>query len=106
VLQTQRPDGSWGLWGGTAEETAYALRTLLAVPGATGDSAASPTHVTRALARGYGYLLQTTREQEDPPLWHDKDLYRPTAVVRAAVLGALRLGNRRHLSPGGTSSAS
>ena len=29
VLANQRPDGSWGRWRGTAEETAYALQTLL-----------------------------------------------------------------------------
>src|SRR5690606_41793282 len=28
VLRTQRPDGSWGRWEGTAEETAYAGQTL------------------------------------------------------------------------------
>jgi halimadienyl-diphosphate synthase len=29
ILSSQRPDGLWGLWEGTAEETAYALQTLL-----------------------------------------------------------------------------
>ncbi|MFD0850660.1 prenyltransferase/squalene oxidase repeat-containing protein, partial [Actinomadura adrarensis] len=29
VLATQHGDGSWGRWGGTAEETAYALHILL-----------------------------------------------------------------------------
>jgi hypothetical protein len=27
-------------------------------------------------------------------LWHDKDLYRPAAIVRAATLAALYLGHR------------
>ena len=31
VLATQRPDGAWGRWEGTAEETAYAVQILVAV---------------------------------------------------------------------------
>jgi halimadienyl-diphosphate synthase len=81
VLDTQRDDGSWGWWNGTAEETAYAMQALAAVRGRRGT--------VEALARGRAYLL--SGPAEDPPLWHDKDLYRPTAVVRAAIIGALQL---------------
>jgi len=31
---------------------------------------------------------------DEPALWHDKDLYRPIAVVRASVLAALRTTRR------------
>jgi Squalene-hopene cyclase C-terminal domain len=81
VLDTQREDGSWGSWYGTAEETAYAMQALAAVDGRRGPR--------DALARGRAYL--SSGPAEDPPLWHDKDLYRPTAVVRAAIIGALQL---------------
>ncbi|WP_084517989.1 prenyltransferase/squalene oxidase repeat-containing protein [Microtetraspora niveoalba] len=119
VLSTQRADGSWGRWEGTAEETAYAMQILLlarpqreaathgdAPPAAQGDApptahgesartaqagAVQAAEVTEAAARGYAYLLESAGQAEDPPLWHDKDLYLPAAIVRAAVLAALHL---------------
>ncbi|MBX6768079.1 MAG: hypothetical protein IRY90_13165 [Actinomadura rubrobrunea] len=33
----------------------------------------------------------------DPPLWHDKDLYAPGAIIQAAVLSALYLAERAQL---------
>ena len=88
VLATQRVDGSWGRWAGTVEETAYALQVLL-LTAAPGD----PT-VGRAAARGYAYLRATIDSPDESALWHDKDLYRPEAVVRATALGALHLAHR------------
>lgn len=95
LLDSQRPDGSWGIWGGTAEETAYALQTLLLTGGDV------PHHAVRA---GLGYLAGLTEADsaadaagwavDGPAMWHDKDLYRPTAIVAAAVLAALQLGQR------------
>ena len=86
VRATQRDDGSWGLWAGTPEETAYALQVLLGTgrpprPGLTGV-------VRRALA-----YLDANRDEADDgvPLWHDKDLYHPVLIVRAAVLAARHL---------------
>lgn len=79
VAGTRRHDGSWGRWGGTAEETAYAVHVLLA-PGAGGWPGLGATE--RYLAG---------RPHVDPPLWHDKDLYAPHAIVRAAVLSARQL---------------
>ncbi|MEV5751195.1 prenyltransferase/squalene oxidase repeat-containing protein [Actinoallomurus sp. NPDC052308] len=88
LLATQRADGSWGRWEGTAEETAYATQVLLLV--GPGDGACRA-----AAARGYAYLVRTGDSGGDgPALWHDKDLYRPTAIVRAAVLAAVRLARR------------
>ncbi|NVI90820.1 hypothetical protein HUX53_26970 [Actinomadura sp. BRA 177] len=87
VLETQRPDGSWGRWEGTAEETAYAVQTLLL----TGD--APGPDVVRAAARARDVLVRafSAPDAVQPPLWHDKDLYHPRAIVRAAVLAALHL---------------
>ena len=87
VLDTQRADGSWGRWQGTAEETAYAMRTLLHAgkhQHPVGDA------VIRAAARGCVFLLRS-EASEHPPLWHDKDLYTPTRVVQAEVIAALWL---------------
>ncbi|MFY1701330.1 prenyltransferase [Micromonospora sp. WMMA1923] len=87
VLATQRPDGSWGRWHGTPEETAYALH-LLAVAG--GEPARA------ALGRGRAHLLRVADQPGDAQLWHDKDLYQPTMIVRSAVLAA------DHLTAGDT----
>jgi halimadienyl-diphosphate synthase len=84
VLDSQRADGGWGRWASTAEETAYALHVLLLTtpPGPRRNAAA---------ARGYGYLSGHADRPDRPPLWHDKDLYTPHAVVQAAVIAALHL---------------
>ncbi|MFU8850232.1 prenyltransferase/squalene oxidase repeat-containing protein [Micromonospora sp. SL1-18] len=88
VLSTQRSDGSWGRWGGTAEETAYALQVLLiARPGAAGVGAAA--------RRGYAYLCGAAGQRPDPPLWYGKELYHPAAIVGAGVLAALHLARQR-----------
>ena len=87
VLRTQRPDGSWGRWEGTAEETAYAVQTLLLTGGPPEPEA------VRAAARGRDALVRGLSRPDGahPPLWHDKDLYHPAAIVRAAMLAALHL---------------
>jgi uncharacterized protein YfaS (alpha-2-macroglobulin family) len=87
VLETQREDGSWGRWGGTTEETAYAMQILLLTP-------ARHEARGRAVARGYDYLRRSHENLDNPPMWHDKDLYQPIAIVRAAVLAALHLARR------------
>lgn len=87
VLATQRPDGSWGRWEGTAEETAYGIQTLLLTRGGT-----DPRRV-RAADAGRAYLT-AWGGREHPPLWHDKDLYVPLAVTRAAMIAAAHLAER------------
>ncbi|WP_254715632.1 prenyltransferase/squalene oxidase repeat-containing protein [Actinomadura sp. NAK00032] len=91
VLESQRPDGSWGRWEGTAEETAYAVQTLL-LPAVTAGREPG-RDLVRAAARGRGVLLRglALPDRAHPPMWHDKDLYHPGAIVRAAVLAALHL---------------
>ncbi len=93
VLATQRPDGSWGLWQGTGEETAYAMRTLLTRPDGRTEG---------ALARGYPHVSRSFQGRPvdrtgDPPMWHDKDLYSPEAIIRSAMLAALHQA-QRHFS--------
>jgi halimadienyl-diphosphate synthase len=93
VLASQRADGSWGHWGPSPEETAYAIQTLLLTgPGPDPDA------VDRAVARGYRWLGDNDDELTNcPPLWHDKDLYLPGTIVRAVVLSARHLA---HAAPG------
>ncbi|WP_158710340.1 prenyltransferase [Streptomyces sp. NRRL F-5126] len=86
----QLADGSWGVWGGTAEETAYAVRILL--------RAGEPGH-TEALDRAEAYLdavYAPGRAHRHPALWHDKTLYAPEAMIEAEVLAARALLAARH----------
>ncbi|GAA3541253.1 hypothetical protein GCM10022419_021760 [Nonomuraea rosea] len=89
VLATQREDGSWGRWTGMPEETAYAMQALLL------SGPAPDERCERAAVRGYDFLTRADELSDYPPLWHDKDLYTPTAIVRAAVLAA-RYVTRMH----------
>ncbi|MFA1542311.1 prenyltransferase/squalene oxidase repeat-containing protein [Actinomadura monticuli] len=90
VLASQHPDGSWGGWGGTPEETSYAVQLLL-LTGRPLDAAAKDA-VERALPTLLHSLTSADGGGADEPaLWHDKDLYRPAAIVRAGVLAALHL---------------
>lgn len=80
VLGTQQPDGSWGRWTGTAEETAYAVQVLL--------HAGTP-FARAALDRAHAFLRDHSGRFDLVPLWQDKDLYCPTAVVRTTVHATL-----------------
>jgi Squalene-hopene cyclase C-terminal domain/Prenyltransferase and squalene oxidase repeat len=95
LLDTQRPDGSWGRWEGTQEETAYAVQTLLRT-----RTAHDTGVIGRAVSHGCAVLTWTDDGQEPPPLWHDKDLYAPVRIVRAERLAALHLARADpHRSP-------
>ncbi|MEO3854392.1 prenyltransferase/squalene oxidase repeat-containing protein [Acrocarpospora sp. B8E8] len=76
VRATQRANGSWGRWTGTAEETAYAIQILLTRENTDWD----------AVLRGHAFLLAAEAKADHPPLWHDKDLYLPVSIVRAVIL--------------------
>jgi hypothetical protein len=99
VVDTQRSDGSWGRWVGTPEETSYALQIVLLTGAAGGSDGATVGEARVAAVRGRAYLLDAAGRVDDPPLWHDKDLYLPAAVVRANLLSALHLA-KRLLAPG------
>jgi halimadienyl-diphosphate synthase len=104
LVETQYPDGSWGLWRPTAEETAYAVHALAGRRHAVRDRG-----VARAVSRGRSWLLwwtggglcRTVPDHDEPALWHDKDLYRPVAIVRAAVLSALLVTRRTNIQAAG-----
>jgi halimadienyl-diphosphate synthase len=92
LRQTQNRDGSWGFYGqATAEETAYAVLGL----------AALRTELDRqrclAGARYLDAVMAAPPASEEacfPPMWIDKCLYRPTLVVRAAIVAAQALSKR------------
>lgn len=89
LVRSQRDDGSWGRWEATAEETAYAVQTLLYVcTTVAGD-------VERAVARGSSFLGRSGIDGPHPALWLGKELYAPVRIVQAAILGALKLGQAR-----------
>jgi squalene cyclase len=112
LLDAQATDGSWGCWQATAEETAYALHVLAGRRHTVRDRS-----VAHAVARGRAWLLSrpnggaalavsdggaasAVSDGGEPALWHDKDHYRPDAVVRAAVLSALRATRRTEIRAG------
>jgi hypothetical protein len=92
LRQTQNRDGSWGFYGqATAEETAYAVLGL----------ASLRTELDRqrclAGARYLDTVMAAAPASVDaclPPMWIDKCLYRPTLVVRAAIVAAQALSKR------------
>ncbi|MFJ2951665.1 prenyltransferase/squalene oxidase repeat-containing protein [Streptomyces sp. NPDC087226] len=87
VLATQHDDGSWGIWGGTAEETAYAVNILLSATHHTAGPKAA-----EALKRAGDMLRDASHPSaHHPALWHDKTLYAPQAMARAEVTAALEL---------------
>ncbi|MFP4099185.1 hypothetical protein [Coleofasciculus sp.] len=90
VLRNQRDDGSWGVWCGTLEETAYALQILLVAGGAK-----DPVVIKQVARRGEYFLRKhlnaSPSDAVHTPLWHGKELYEPRRIVRAAVLSALYL---------------
>ncbi|MEO6062195.1 MAG: prenyltransferase/squalene oxidase repeat-containing protein [Thermoflexales bacterium] len=80
LLSQQRADGSWGLWTGSAEETAYAILSLIPsqLPG-----------TREAQHRGQAWIEAHYADLR-PELWIGKQLYSPVRVVEAAVLAALQ----------------
>lgn len=89
LLASQRTDGSWGRWGGTFEETAFAVQTLARTRAKRPGQA-----IERAAARGYAFLRSWDETREHPPMWHDKDLYTPARIVHVEGLAALHLAQR------------
>jgi halimadienyl-diphosphate synthase len=84
LLTTQNPDGSWGYYGPSAEETAYCLQAL-AIWKRTGKPVPKDK-----LELGAAWLTDHFRPPY-PPLWIGKCLYCPTLVVSSAILSALML---------------
>lgn len=86
LIDTQRDDGSWGLFTGTAEETAYGMQALMRGM----KYHAKPGSIEAALDRAATYLNRSWQHGLDfAELWIGKGLYAPTLVIEAAVMSAL-----------------
>jgi halimadienyl-diphosphate synthase len=83
ILSTQRPDGAWGYYCPTSEETAYCLQALI-----TYHNLVERLDITR-LYRGADYLCQHANDRHYPEMWIEKSLYTPIHIVEAAILSAL-----------------
>lgn len=89
VLRTQRTDGSWGRWSGTAEETGYALQVLLA----TTDPPSA--RMAQAADRGRTHLGTPDSRWPDPrPDTVDGEPGRSGRVVRAGIVAAGHLARQ------------
>lgn len=84
ILTTQNPDGSWGIFGPNAEETAYCLQALVCWERESG------THTGNVVQHGARWLKENINAHTHP-LWVGKGLFRPDTIVRAALFSALIL---------------
>jgi halimadienyl-diphosphate synthase len=82
ILATQHPDGGWGYYLSTAEETAGCLQALVAWRRAGHQV---PDDV---FERGATWLAAHA-DPPYPPLWIGKSLYAVPVPIRSAVLSAL-----------------
>nr|WP_042190465.1 prenyltransferase/squalene oxidase repeat-containing protein [Kibdelosporangium sp. MJ126-NF4]CEL19361.1 conserved hypothetical protein [Kibdelosporangium sp. MJ126-NF4]CTQ94840.1 conserved hypothetical protein [Kibdelosporangium sp. MJ126-NF4] len=79
LIDTQHADGSWGLGGGNAEETAYAVLALNAL-------AAHVSVPARVWLDAEAYLAAHLDDTSHPELWIGKGLYTPINVTRSAIV--------------------
>jgi halimadienyl-diphosphate synthase len=84
ITSSQNPDGSWGYYMPTAEETAYSLQAL-----AIWNMRAGP--VPREILDRGRVWLEDHAEMPYPKLWIGKSLYCPELVVHSSILSALML---------------
>lgn len=87
ILATQNPDGSWGYYLPTAEETAYSLQALIIWKRSGGRAP------DEAIKRGVNWLAAHT-EPPYPPLWIEKCLYSPDLIIQSAIFSALLLAEQ------------
>lgn len=85
IVSAQNPDGSWGYYAATAEETAYCLQALAIWKQHHNDQVRADV-----LQRGRGWLMERINPPY-PPLWIGKCLYCTELVVKSAILSALTL---------------
>ncbi|EYF02235.1 prenyltransferase/squalene oxidase repeat-containing protein [Chondromyces apiculatus] len=97
MRDSQRADGSWGVWSGTAEETAYAASVILLAAGTAGPSPRMRTQ----LAAAARFLDEAGADplHHHPALWHDKTLYAPQAMIDAEILATRETLRRLRIGP-------
>jgi halimadienyl-diphosphate synthase len=84
LLHNQNPDGSWGFFMPTAEETAECLQALCILEKKTGKN------YSDAIEKGRAWL-ENHLGAPYPPLWIGKGLYCPELIVRSTILSAITL---------------
>lgn len=87
ILANQRPDGSWGEYMPTTEETSLVLLALLQYHNNARPLPEAP------MRRAAAYLVtqETPGERGFPELWIGKSLYTPVFAIQAVRLAALAL---------------
>ena len=85
ILSSQHPNGAWGTYLSTAEETAYAIQALWIWNQNSG-------HIDAAVIKRGVEWLKEHMDGPYPPLWIGKCLYSPNLVIRSAVISAMTLG--------------
>lgn len=83
ILATQHPNGAWGYYLPTAEETAYCLQALLSLD----------LPKTEKIIKAIDWL-EAHIEPPYPQMWFAKALFSPELIVRSAILAALKLAGR------------
>jgi len=89
MIATQRPEGAWGYYRPTCEETAYCLQALMTYHHHV--AAVDRTVIDRAAA----YLTQQSTPWDMPAMWIEKCLYTPPHIVESTILSALSMCENR-----------
>src|SRR5258706_3575359 len=87
ILSTQHPNGAWGTYLPTAEETAYAIQALWVWN-------QNSSKIQADIIKKGTEWLEENSDGQYPPLWIGKCLYSPNLVIRSAVVSALSLGKQ------------
>lgn len=85
ILKNQNENGTWGMKGGSIEETAYAVQGLLYYH----------MHVEHidleCVSKAIPYLNTSIKKIEHPEFWVAKGLYVPTNILTSTVISALNM---------------
>ncbi|MBI5294812.1 MAG: cyclase [Chloroflexi bacterium] len=84
ILNTQRPDGSWGFYSPTVEETAYCTQALSILR-------KHGIKIPKSVIKKGAEWIRSNQEKPCDLFWIGKGLYAGNVVVRSVMLSALLL---------------
>ena len=88
IINSQNPNGSWGLKIGNMEETSYALYALM-------DYHLNVEKIDiSVILNGLRYLEDNYENNIYPGLWISKAVYCPLNIIKASILATLYLGRK------------